>query len=245
MPRRAPYPLLRPELRSRIAAGEAALARAMEAGSKAFPARTHIIGQEQDHAYMYIVRSGWLARTRQLLDGQRQMILVFLPEDLFGVKSLFLNRHPDTVVTLSDVTVSGLHQEEARRLAAANPDIALRLMFELGEEERQLHNWSVALGRPGLERVAFMLMEMHGRLEPLGLVEGGSFRIPMTQQDIGDRTGLSYVHVNRVLRELRERNLVTIDRGTATITDLLGLREVALPLLDMFDRDNPAFGAAG
>ena len=243
MPTSAVYPLLRPDLRHAIDRGHAALGSVMRPSQRVISAGTVIIREEEAHDFVYLLHSGWVARSRQLCDGERQIIVTFLPNDIFGVKSIFLEKQPDSVVALSDATVSSVDRRTARDLAARDPDVALYLMFQLGEDERRLHNWVTALGRPALERIAFMLLELRGRLDRLGLLNGDGFRLPMTQQDMGDSAGLSFVHVNRTLREMRERGILRIDRGVVHIEDLAKLRDLALPVLDVFERQAKGFGA--
>ena len=243
MPTSAVYPLLRPELRDAVERGHAALAAAMRGNVRHVTPGTVIVQQDEPHDLTYHVESGWFARSRQLVDGERQLIVVFLPNDIFGVKSMLLDVQPDSIVALTEGKVSSIDRRAVQDLAARNPDVALHLMFQLGEDERRLHNWTIALGRPALERIGLMLLDFHGRLHRLGLLEGHSYRLPMTQQDIGDRTGLSYVHVNRTFRALRERGVATIDRGTVHVTDLAKLREIAFPLLDVFEINEKGFGS--
>ena len=237
------FPLHRPELREALKRGDARLSAAMRPHARPVPAGTVLIRQDEPHGHVYRAETGWLARSRQLSDGVRRLVMIFLPNDLFAVKCMFLAHQPDEVVALTDVTLSSIDQQAAHELAAGDPDIALRLAFQLGEEERRLHGWTLALARPAVERLGYMLLELRARLDLAGVVAGNRFRLPMTQEQIGDRTGLSLIHVNRVLRILRERGLVTISRGMVEIHDLAGLRELVLPQLDIFEREHPAFGA--
>lgn len=243
MPTSAVYPLLRPELHDAASRGHAVLSAAMRANIRHVAAGTVLIREEEPHETTYHVQSGWFARSRQLSDGDRQIIVVFLPYDIFGVKCMLMDVQPDSVVALSEGSVGTIYRRELRDLAARNPDVALHLMFQLAEDERRLHNWTIARGRPALERTALMLLDFRGRLDRLGLLDGDSYRLPMTQQDIGSRLGLSYVHVNRTLRDLRERGVATVRNGTVQIEDLAQLRELSLPLLDVFEREERAFGA--
>ena len=242
MPTSTVYPLLRPELRPAIDIGHQVLTEGMQARSRVLHAGTTIVHQDAPHDFVHLLHTGWTARSRILPDGTRQLISIFLPNDLFGVKALLMHTQPDSIVALTDVTISSINHKAALELAARDPNVALRVMFQLGEDERRLHNWSVALGRPGIERMALLLLDLRGRLERLGFLQGDGFHLPLTQQDVGDRTGMSYVHVNRVLKEMRERGVVTWRKGIVTIHDLPQLKKLALPLLDVFDRGAEGFG---
>jgi CRP-like cAMP-binding protein len=195
---------------------------------------------------VYRLSTGWLARTRTIEDGRRQIIMIFLPGDLVGVKNMLMREQPDTIECLTDVTVNAIDHEQARRLVETNGRIALRMLFQLGEDERRLHNWVIGLGRGNAdERIAVMLLDFRGRLHRAGLLSGNdSFRLPMTQQEIGDYLGLTVVHVNRVLRRLREARLATVRHGTAVIRDAAALQRIANPLQDVFERTSPEFGGS-
>lgn len=242
MPTSTVYPLLRPELQPAIDVGQQVLTEGMQTRSQLLRAGTVIVRQDEPHDFIHVLYTGWAARSRILPDGTRQLIAIFLPGDIFGVKTIVMHTQPDAVVALTDVTIGSLNHKAAHELATTDPNVALRLMFQLGEDERRLHNWCVALGRPGIERMALLLLDLRGRLERLGLLHGDGFHLPMTQQDVGNRTGLSYVHVNRVLKELRERGVLTWQRGVVTVHDLSQLKAIALPLLDAFDREAEGFG---
>jgi CRP-like cAMP-binding protein len=185
-----------------------------------------------------------MARTRTIEDGRRQIVMTFLPGDFVGVKSVLLREQPDTIECLGGVTADAIDHEQVRRLVETNGKIALRLLFQLGEDERRLHNWVVGLGRGNAdERVATMLLDFRGRLHRMGLGDGGDrFRLPMTQQDIGDYLGLTVVHVNRVLRRFHHSHLATAKAGLAIIHDAAALQRIANPLQDVFERTTPDFG---
>ena len=179
MPTSAVFPLLRPELRATMERGHSAIAAAMRPSARSIRAGSVIIREEEAHDYVYLLHTGWLVRSRNLCDGDRQIIVTFLPNDLVGVKCLLLAKQPDSVVALSDVTISSIDRHSLFELAR-DRDVAAYLIFQLGEDERRLHNWVTAMGRPAVERIAFMLLELRGRLYRLGLLEGDDFRLPMT-----------------------------------------------------------------
>jgi len=190
------------------------------------------------------LETGWAARTRIIEDGRRQIIAVFLPGDLMGVKSMLLERQADTIECLTDVSVRAIDYKRLLELSAAHHAVALRIMFQLGEDERRLHNWITALGRGNAEeRIATLLLDLRGRLLHAGAIQGVAFHLAMTQQEIADHLGLTIVHVNRVLRRLREAGIFTLKgRRMATIDDLNRLADLAAPLQDIYERAAPEFG---
>ena len=145
-------------------------------------------------------------------------MMVFLPGDLMGIKSMLLQRQPDTIECLTDARVRTIDYQRLLDLTAQDHATSVRVMFQLAEDERRLHNWVTALGR-GMadERIATLLLDLHGRLHRAGLANGGGFYMPMTQQEIADHLGLTLVHVNRVLRRLREAGIVTVQREASKL----------------------------
>jgi CRP/FNR family transcriptional regulator, anaerobic regulatory protein len=240
------YPLLRSELHETLREGDALLLRAMAGRNERFDKGRKIIHAGEESETVYWLRTGWLARTRTIEDGRRQIMTIFLPGDLIGVKNILLSEQPDMIECLTNVTVNAIDHVQARRLFKTNDTIALRMLFQLAEDERRLHTWVLGLGRGNAnERIAAMLLDFHGRLHRIGLVDGdGTFRLPMTQQEIGDYLGLTVVHVNRVLRRYREAGLATVKGGTAVIHDVVALQRIAAPLQDIFERTTPEFGGS-
>ena len=161
------------------------------------------------------------------------------------MKSFLLTEQPDSVISLGLTTALAIRHDRLRQLFETEPSVALRIAFQLGEDERRLHNYVIGLGRANAsERIATMLLELHGRLARAGLGENGAYRLPLTQQDIGDFTGLTLVHVNRVLRRMHSEGLATVSKGMVQIHNMAELHRVAQPVLDIFERTRPEFGGS-
>ena len=240
------FPLHRPELLDALQRGDALITKAMGNQREQFRKGEEIIRTGEPCDTVFRIESGWVAGTRLLDDGRRSIILIFLPGDLFGVKSFLLTEQPDAVQCLSNATVLTIHHERFRELFQSEPSVALRVAFQLGEDERRLHNYVVGLGRGiAAERIALLLLEMRGRLCRTGMTANASFPCLLTQQEIGDLLGLTLVHVNRVLGRLRHEGLATVQGNMVQIHDLAGLRKLAEPLLDLFERSRPEFGGPG
>ena len=214
--------------------------RAMAEQTRVVAPREPVFRTGESHDHVYRVQSGWVARSRNVGEGRQQILAVFLPGDIFGVECMLLARQPEAIEALSVASVNHVDAGQLRRLAASDPAVALRLMFQLGEDERRLHNWVIGLARGDAEaRIAAMLLDFWRRLRHRGLVTHDSFTLPMTQQQIGDYTGLTVVHVNRVLRRLREAQLATVRHGSAALHDIQGLRAMSRELLDIYENDAP------
>src|ERR1043166_4827362 len=146
------FPLHRPELRGLLSRGEATIREAMGA-----PVRRRkgdgLINTGEDSSTVYLLESGWVARTRLIDDGRRQIIVVFLPGDLMGIKSMLLERQPDTIECLSDAYVRVIDHKRLLELVAQDHAASVRIMFQLAEDERRLHTWVAALGKGNPEEI--------------------------------------------------------------------------------------------
>jgi CRP/FNR family transcriptional regulator len=231
------FPLHRPELLDDLRRGEAALTKAMAPNTRAFKPGDEIIREGEAHRYVYWLRTGWVARIRRMPDERNQIITVFLPGDFFGVKTIYLVRQPDAVEALSGATVEFLDHREVLKLARLHPDVGIRLWWQVCEDQRRLHSWIAGLGRGNAEeRIAAMLLDFRIRLDRAGLFRD-SFRLPMTQQQMSDYLGLTVVHVNRVMRRLREAGAISISKGVMIMRDMQALEQLARPIQDVFDRN--------
>jgi CRP-like cAMP-binding protein len=217
----------------------------MGANIRNVSAGSTLIDADSSHDYVYRLRKGWVARVRTLEDGRAQFILIFLPGDLFAVKSMFVTHHPDAVHVLSDAVVEQIDYRRLKEAYDRDADIALRCTWQIVEEERRLHNWVVGLGRGSAEeRLALLFLDFRARLVLSGTLAEGtlSFEVPMTQEQIADHVGLSTVHVNRVLRSLREMGVATQRGRMLVIQNEDELRRLSYPLLDTFERRSAEFG---
>jgi len=240
----ANFALHRPELEEALRRGEAKIAALTARSLRRLGAGETLIQANSEHGYVYRLKEGWAGRVRELEDGRSQFILIFLPGDLFAVKSMFVARHPDAVISLSEATIEQVDHRRLREAFANDPDVALRCTWQVVEEERRLHSWVTGLGQGDAEeRLAMLLTDFRGRL---ALASGAgdtllSFELPMTQDQIGDHLGISNVHVSRVVRTFRERNIATLRGKKVHILDPVALARLARPLLDPYERSAPEY----
>lgn len=246
MPDAARFALHRPELLESLLAGEQKIAALLRGSSHDYRANQLLIETNSDHPYVYRLLQGWASRTRTLQDGRDQCILIFLPGDLFAVKSMFVARHPDTVRILSASVAERVDYRDLHRAFREDADIANRCIWQVVEEERRLHNWVVSLGQGSAEeRLALLLIDFHGRLAASGTIprDALAYEMPLTQAQLADHLGITAIHVNRVLRSFRENGIVTVRDGRVRILDLPRLSAIAAPLLDIYERSSPYYVA--
>src|SRR4051812_30274951 len=239
------FPPPRHELLDRLEAGDKALREAMQQNLRRFGRGAVLVKAAAEHRAIYRLQSGTAARVRILEDDRRQIIAIFLPGDLLAIKSMLLDRQPDSIECLSACTVEVLSYTDAIALAAGNSDVAFRLMWQLAEDERRLHKQVVILGRGNaVERISAMLMDLSGRLTKLGFSDAEQRTIAIRQQDIADYIGLTIMHVNRTLRTLRKQGTIATQFGNISVIDPETVGRYAAPMLDIFEREAVEFGGS-
>ncbi|MCJ2105716.1 Crp/Fnr family transcriptional regulator [Methylobacterium sp. E-041] len=192
-------------------------------------AREDIINEGDEPRAVNLVLEGWACRYKQLQDGRRQIIAFFLPGDLCDPHIFTLRRMDHAVASLTPVTLARITQETIEGMTAASPRIAETLWWEMLHNAAVQREWTVSLGqRSAVERLAHLLCELYLRLRAVGLTEGTAYDLPVTQADLADTLGLSSVHVNRTLQELRGAGQITWKGRRVTIHDLPALMALAL-----------------
>ncbi|WP_342779051.1 Crp/Fnr family transcriptional regulator [Methylobacterium terricola] len=194
-----------------------------------YGAHEDIIREGDRPHVMRLILSGWAYRYKQLYDGRRQILALCLPGNLCD-HNVFILREMDhtlgalTPVTLTEITPAALHA-----LTLAHPCIAQALWWETLVNVATQREWTTNMGcRYAVERLAHLFCEIFYRLRSVGLIEDTSCPMPLTQSDLADTTGMTTVHVNRSLQELRTKRLITIKHRRLTIPDLAALERRAL-----------------
>jgi CRP-like cAMP-binding protein len=183
--------------------------------------------QDEPQPRMIMLRSGWAAAMRHTAAGKRALLSIYLPGDIIGADCIFYARRPDEVTSLSAVNYGVIERDDLRRLVQ-NREVCVALMHFLAADRRRADASAVGLARESaIERMAALIFRLHRRLQHKQIVSGTSFHLPLTQQDMGDHLGLTVVHVNRVLRALRESGIVVVHDRTVVISDPSRLRRLA------------------
>lgn len=175
-----------------------------------------------------ILLEGWAVRQRVLSDGRRQIFSFLLPGDIFGICARPGGEALYATVALTSVVTAPLTMldEALQRSPSSTSGRIVREMLSL--EESLLVNQVVRLGRQSAhERLINLLLEFHDRLAAVGLIENGSFMLPFTQEVLSDALGLSTVHTNRTLQQLRREQLIETHLNQMRLLDRMRLTEVA------------------
>lgn len=207
---------------------EEALSALTRSNVSSLEARQDIVGEGDAPDHVNLVLSGWACRYKQLADGRRQITAFFVPGDLCDLRIFILKAMDHSIGTLTPVTFARLSRDAILELSDAHPRLSRALWWSglvSGAIERE---WIVNLGqRRAIERCAHLICELYLRLETVGLVEDHTFGWPLTQTELGEATGLSTVHINRTLQELRANRLIELRGKTLTILDFERLKAAA------------------
>lgn len=202
--------------------------RAALADMQTLRSGTELITEGAPQACPFLLLDGWAMRQRVLSDGRRQIFAFVLPGDPYSLCARRDAVATTSLVALTPVTVAPmLPLAEAMHEAPHSP-MGQLAWNRLGQEEEALCNQIVRLGRQSAyERMIGLLLELHGRLAQVHLTDEKSFALPLTQEILADALGLSVVHTNRTLQQLRREHLVQSRGNTIALGDLAALAEIA------------------
>jgi len=187
-----------------------------------------IITEGRSYGSIFIIMEGNAIRYRILHDGRRQIVNIVLPGDIVGALGYFMESSLYSTKALTEVAVAAVPFARLNALHETHPRLVTKIFWWFSCESTIYAEHLVDLGRrSALERVAHFLLELLTRLQSIGLADEQSFKIPLTQELLADALGLSIPHVNRVLRRLREDQLVVVEDQRVTVKDMDALAELA------------------
>ncbi len=164
----------------------------------------------------------------QRSDGGRQFIGFPIPGDCVGLRSVLLWTSDHSFSAVTDVVVCPVAAPRMLQIFNEFPRLGSAFLWSASRDEAMLVEHLVNIGRRNaLERTAHLFMELAERLMLVGLATETEFKCPLSRYVLADALGLSAIHVNRVLRELRELKLLTVKTGKVIIHDLPALRKLA------------------
>ena len=193
-----------------------------------FVAGRDMVHQGQSAQAAYILSAGWVCSYKLQADGTRQIVDFQVPGDFLGLRSILLRASDHSFEPVVDIEAAEVLASDLFDAFAQTPRLATAILWAASRDEAMVVEHLVGIGRRNAEaRVAHFLLELGSRLALVGIGSKKGFDCPLTQYHLADTLGLSAVHVNRVLRQLRERALVTFRDGRVTFQDYSGLVELA------------------
>lgn len=183
-------------------------------------------GNELDISLLLL--EGWLARHKDISAGERQITELHVVGDFADLHSFTLKKLDHDVMSLTECKLGVVPHERLRSLFAQFPRLGAVYWF-LTNLDAAIHREQIlSLGRrSAMARMAHMFCELYLRLKIVGRASDDRFEFPLTQREVSECLGLTVVHVNRTLQELRRRELVEVEHRQVTIVDRKTLEEVA------------------
>lgn len=178
-----------------------------------------------------LVVDGFCVRSKTIADGRRQILSIHIAGDLPDLQTLQLVTMDHDLVALSDCTLAFIAHAAIRDLIRSRPTVGDIFWRDTLVDAAVFREWIVNVGqRPAHNRLAHLIVELRERLRLIGRVDGNTFAMPLTQEQLGEAMGVTSVHTNRILRQLRVDGVVELQRGMVKI-----LNESKLQRLAQFD----------
>jgi CRP-like cAMP-binding protein len=179
-----------------------------------------------DHAHLLL--SGFAARSHEDGGGGRQLIGVGVPGDLLDIHGVVLGQLEQEVMALGPCEVARIPHAQVRALSLSSGGLLRTFALQGALDHAIQAAWIHALGtKRGTAKLAHIFCEMQLRLAVVGLATQMGFPFPLSQQELADYAGMTHVHLNRCLKELREAGLVTFANGWVKVEDFDGLKRLA------------------
>jgi CRP-like cAMP-binding protein len=185
-----------------------------------FRAHQDIVRDGDRPSQCCLVIEGFALRYKLVGEDRRQILAFHIPGEIPDLQSLYLKTLDHNLATLTQARVGLIQHRALYDLMARYPRLAGAFWRETLIDAAIFREWMVGLGRRRAPaRIAHFFCEMFRRLEAIGMAKNGTIKLPITQEELGDTLGLSAVHTNRSLQELRSQDLFTFEGGRLTIHD--------------------------
>jgi len=220
--------LIRMRARHDVTDVEERVIRGLFTNTRRIPARGTVVAEHTRLEASTLILDGLACRYRHLRDGSRHAVELTVPGDFADLHGFTLKSLDHSIQAVSDTTVAIAPHERIREMTEAHPRLTRLYWFSTNLDASIHREWEVSLaGRDGVGRAAALFLELQARLRLVGLAGDGGYALEMTQNDLAECLGLTPVHVNRVLRQMREDGLLRFKDGRVDILDPIRLRRTA------------------
>ena len=207
---------------------------------RAFEPGVDLVRQGQLGQLAYILADGWVCSYKLLPNGKRQIVDFQVPGDFLGLRSVLFRTSDHNAEAMTKVEVSEVTSDDLIDAFATTPRLATAVLWAASRDEAMVVEHLVDIGRRNaLERTAHLLLELGARLKLVGLGSKEGYACPLNQYMLADALGLSAVHINRTMRQLREEGLLTFRSGQVIFDDFERLVELAEFDTAYLDQDGP------
>lgn len=206
-----------------LAQDEISVLSAMQGKPVMFHAGERMTYEGQRNHSAYVLCEGWALSCKEA-HGTRQIIDVRIPGDILGMESAMLRASDKTIEALTDVVVRKIRIEDFLAVCGTHPRVGRAMMWAAARDQAMIVEHLVDVARrSSVERTAHFLLELAARLQLVGLGTSNGYDCPMSQAVLADTLGMTAIHLNRVLRQLREDKLLVFRDWHVTLMDLPGL----------------------
>ena len=207
---------------------------------RSFRSGHEMIHEGQKNASAFVLADGWACSYKLLPNGERLIVDFQVPGDFLGLRSILFRTSDHSIEALTEIEAFEVLTADILEAFAQSPRLATAVLWAASREEAMVVEHLVNLGRRSAEeRMAHFLLELGSRLNLVGVGDRSGYPCPLTQYHLADALGLSAVHVNRVLRHLREAGLVTFQKGQVKFDDVKRLTELAVFSTTYLDQEGP------
>jgi CRP-like cAMP-binding protein len=191
-------------------------------------ANLYLVGEGDRPDRSCVLISGFAIRHKATETGERQIVSFHVAGDFLDLEGALLNVADHNIQTLTRADLAFIPRSAVRELILEHPRLGMAMWVDTLIDSSIFREWVLNVGRrDGRARVAHLLCEFARRLEVAGQAHASGNELPLTHEQIADATGLTSVHVNRVLRSLTVEGFISRTRRVVTIPDWEGLRSVA------------------
>jgi CRP-like cAMP-binding protein len=196
--------------------------------SRRVSAGTDLIREGDRPGPVFVVLEGWAQRYKILPNGSRQVVAFLMPGDCCDLHVGMLAEMDHSIQAVTAVRLATIDSGTMESLLATHRDIGRALYCAQLADEGTLRAWIVSIGRrSSIERVAHLICELYLRASRVGLVTDNRFEMPLSQVILADALGMTPVHINRVLKELRAQDSMLISRKSMIVTNPVMLAQIA------------------
>jgi len=215
-------PLFRP-----LSPAELDLVGRMKIGQRIADPENEIVGDGADGAFLFTIFEGWAYRYLDYAPDKRQILDIILPGDLIGLDRVLLGTASRRVRALTALNLCALDAAMLLRILKEQPTLTNALMAKLAQDQRRADERLALLGQGnGPQRIGYLMLDIHDRLQRRGLVNGGC-PFPLERRHLAAALGISGTHVARSLADLRASGLATVANGMLLIHNHERLAEFA------------------
>lgn len=214
--------------RTQLSSEEEQAIRSCVAETRRVPADQLLVRSGEELNASTILIDGWLARSKDLSGGERQVTELHVAGDFPDLHGFTLKRLDHDLLTLSDCIVAVVPHERLLQVTEKFPRLARLYWFSTNVDGAITRELALSLGqRSAMARMAHLFCELYARLNAVGRARADGFEFPLTQRELSECLGLTVVHANRTIQELRRRRLIEMENRQLTILDRRGLEGLA------------------